>query len=155
MSCARTPSMEAVVMGEIAGTASAELRAHAAQCALCRHELNWLQSEASIFRQHAARAEVAHLWAGVRRVPMAKAWSKALVALLLAGSVTLWLLARTGAAPASNLAGSAGYCEEAESSPRMSSASFARAHEPWSRLPSGVGFRCSQELQASFLASRN
>jgi hypothetical protein len=109
---------------------------------VCRHELNWLESEAALFRQRAGRDEVAHLWEGVqaRSKPVAHPWPKMFAALAAAAALLLVTL------PSRHVESSGE--EVLESDALMSPAlSF---DEPCSRLPSGVGFTC----QPSVLASR-
>ena len=157
--CGRTAQLEAVAMGEAAPALAAELRAHSKQCALCRHELNWLESESSMFRQRAGRDEVAHLWKGVAQrsgLETPRAWPRVLVAMAAAAAL-VFLVGRVAPRPVSLATdGSRPTEEEAlESSMLMSPGSFFfEADEPCSKLPSGVGFQCSPVVPASFLASR-
>jgi hypothetical protein len=150
--------LEAVALGEAPAAVAADLRAHARQCALCRHELNWLESESALFRQRAGRDEVAHLWKGVAQrsgiQPPPRAWPRVLAA-MAAAAVLVLVVGRGSPRPAS-LASDRFPTEEAlESSMLMSPGSFFfEADEPCSRLPSGVGFQCSPVVPASFLASR-
>jgi hypothetical protein len=157
--CGRTAHLEAVALGETSGSAADELRAHAKQCALCRHELNWLESEAAMFRQRAGRDEVAELWKGVaQRRGMAappRAWPRVLVA--MAAAAVLFVVGRAAPQQASLATdGSRSVTDETlESSMLMSPAFlFFEPSEPCSKLPSGVGFQCSPVVPASFLASR-
>lgn len=155
--CGKTQHLEAVALGEAPASVRAEIRAHAKDCALCRHELNWLESEAAIFRNHAGRDEVAHLWAGVAQrrglAAPVRHWPRVLVA--LAAAAALVLLAPLS----SSSQRSPSQAEALESSPLMSPVLFfgdeAEAEAPaCSTLPSGVGFQCSPAVPASFLASR-
>jgi hypothetical protein len=156
--CGRTAQLEALAMGEAAPALVAELRAHSKQCALCRHELNWLESESTMFRQRAGRDEVAHLWKGVaqrRGLEVPRAWPRVLVAMAAAAALVL-LVGRVAPKPVSLATdGSRTEQEALESSMLMSPGSFFfEADEPCSKLPSGVGFQCSPVVPASFLASR-
>lgn len=157
-SCGRTPLLESVVTGEASATLANELRAHAAGCARCRHELNWLESEAKLFRERAAREEVAHLWAGVaerRGLPSQRPWSRVLVAvaaslvlLLGAGRAVLGVTSH-GGADASVFHEDFGMSE-----PLMSPVLTLEDRDNCSKLPDGVGFRCEPAIPASFVASR-
>ncbi len=144
-------------MGETSPVIAAELRAHARNCALCRHELNWLESESAIFRQRAGRDEVAHLWKGVAQrsgLKPARSWPRVLVA-MAAAAVLVLMVGRVSPRPASLATDSSGSEETLESSMLMSPAFlFFEESEPCSRLPSGVGFQCSPVVPASFFASR-
>ncbi len=153
--CGRTAQLEALALGEASPSLSAELRAHTKTCALCRHELNWLESESTLFRQRAGRDEVAQLWKGVanrRGLEPPRAWPRVLVAMAAAAV----LLLMVGNAPRNqSLATDSGRGEEAlESSMLMTPALFFEEEEPCSKLPSGMGFQCSPPVPASFLASR-
>jgi hypothetical protein len=153
MSCGRTHQLEAVVLGQTSHVAAAELRAHAQKCALCRHELNWLETESMLFRQRAGRDEVAHLWAGVeaRRQPTeARPWTRVLFAMAAAvaliftlGTLTPRQVRYTSEGP-----------ETLESEMLMTPVLFREADEVCSKLPSGVGFQCAPPVPASFIASR-
>lgn len=156
--CGRTAQLEVVVMGETSPLIAAELRAHAKKCALCRHELNWLESESSMFRQRAGRDEVAHLWKGVAQrsgLDSPRSWPRVMVA-MAAAAVLVLMMGRVSAPPVSLATdGSRNQEETLESSMLMSPAFlFFEESEPCSKLPTGVGFRCSSVVPASFLASR-
>lgn len=142
--CGRTSQLESLLSVE-----QPDLRAHAKQCALCRHELNWLESEATLFRQRAGRDEVAHLWAGVeKRAPVApsRSWPRVLGAMAAAAAM-LFL-----ATPVKPAAFDEGPLEsESLMSPVLR---FGEEDAACSRLPSGVGFQCKPVVPASFLASR-
>jgi hypothetical protein len=151
--------MEAVALGELTGSRADELRTHARSCALCRHELNWLESEASLFRHRAGRDEVAQLWAGVaasRGLDAPRPWPRVLAAM----AAGLLLLVGAGrlvstATPLSADARAAAEAEALETEALMSPVLFTTAaDEACSRLPSGTGFRCEPAVPASFLASR-
>jgi len=156
--CGRTPLLESVVTGEAPTALANELRAHAAGCARCRHELNWLESERKLFHERAARDEVAHLWAGIaerRGLPTPRPWSRVLVA------VAASLLVLLGAGRAALSATSHGDSDASVfhddlgmSEPLMSQALSVEAPENCSKLPDGVGFRCEPAIPASFVASR-
>ncbi len=152
--CGRTQQLEAVATGEAPVALATELRAHAQHCALCRHELNWLESETALFRQRAGRDEVAHLWAGVASrsgLEAPRRWPRALVA--MAAAAALLVLVGRVESPVPSLA-VAGISEAMESDALMSPTLFFEAGAPCSKLPLGVGFQCSQPVPASFLASR-
>lgn len=154
--CGRTQHLEAVVIGETPAALAAELRAHARHCALCRHELNWLESESALFRQRAGRDEVAHLWKGVAQrsgLAPGRSWPRVLVAMAAAAALVL-LVGRVAPQRASLATDGSRDDEALESSMLMSPALFFAADEPCSKLPSGVGFQCSPVVPASFLASR-
>ena len=157
--CGRTQHLEAVALGEAPSAVAAELRAHAKQCALCRHELNWLESESALFRQRAGRDEVAELWKGVAQrsglQAPPRAWPRVLVAMAAAAALVL-LVGRVAPRPVSLATDGSRTEEEAlESSMLMSPGSFFfESDVPCSKLPSGVGFQCSPVVPASFLASR-
>lgn len=145
-------------MGEASPAVALELRAHTRQCALCRHELNWLESESALFRQRAGRDEVAHLWKGVAQrsgleTPV-HSWPRVLVA-MAAAAVLLVMVGRAAPRPVSMATDGSRQEETLESSMLMSPAFlFFEDAEPCSKLPSGVGFQCSPVVPASFLASR-
>jgi hypothetical protein len=154
--CGRTSQLEAVVRGEVPGPVANDVRAHARQCAVCRHELNWLESEASLFRQRAGRDEVAHLWAGVankRGLAERRPWARVFVA--MAAAAVLALVVGLGG-PRSPVRSTTQYDEALETDALMSPALFIDEGEaaPCSKLPSGMGFSCSQPVPASFIASR-
>lgn len=145
--CGRTSQLESLLTHE-----QPELRAHAKVCALCRHELNWLESEATLFRQRAARDEVAHLWKGIeKRAPVeSRPWPRVLVA--VAAAAALLFSVGNVSSPRGSLAADDGPLEsDALMSPVLS---FGGDGEACSRLPSGVGFQCKPVVPASFLASR-
>ncbi len=153
--CGRTAHLEAVALGEASPTLAAELRAHTKSCALCRHELNWLESESALFRQRAGRDEVAQLWKGVAsrsglETPP-RDWPRVLVA--MAAAAALVLMVGNAAPRASRSADGSPGDETLESSMLMTPAFFVE-EESCSKLPSGVGFQCSPVVPASFLASR-
>lgn len=150
--CGRTHQLEAVVLGEAPTAVAAELRAHAGACPRCRHELNWLETESTLFRQRAGRDEVAHLWAGVatrRQLETPRPWVRVLTA--LAAAAVLALFAGRFASPRSpSLATAQAFVQEAfETDALMSPALFPEGNEACSRLPSGVGFHCSAPVLAS------
>ncbi|MCC6332693.1 MAG: hypothetical protein IT380_01745 [Myxococcales bacterium] len=157
--CGYSSSLESVVAGDAPAALATELRAHAAHCARCRHELNWLETEARLFRERAARDEVSALWKGVaqrRGLAHTRPWSRVLVAvaasllmLLGAGRLILGATSHGGAdAPV--------FLDEARmSEPLMTPAlTLVEERDNCSRLPDGVGFRCEPAIPASFIASR-
>lgn len=153
--CGRTQSMEAVARGEVPAAVAVEARRHAAGCALCRHELNWLESEAALFRQRAGRDEVEALWQGFERrrpqAPDTHPWQRMLLA--VAAAVLLLFVAGRLESKAPGLA-TASDEGALESEPLSSQGWFFEVPESCSRLPSGIGFQCSQPVPASFVASR-
>lgn len=154
--CGRTAQLEAVALGEAPPVVANELRAHAKHCALCRHELNWLESESTLFRQRAGRDEVAELWKGVaarRGLSAPRQWPRVLVA--MAAAAVLMLLVGHSTPPSASMATDGGNGQELLESPMLASpALFFEDSAPCSKLPSGVGFQCSPAVPASFLASR-
>jgi len=156
--CGRTAHLEAVALGEVSPAVSMELRAHTKQCALCRHELNWLETESALFKQRAGRDEVAELWKGVEKrsglTVEPRSWPRVLVA-MAAAAVLLVMVGRVEPRQTSMATDTLGAEETLESSMLMSPAFlFFEPSEPCSKLPSGVGFQCSPVVPASFLASR-
>jgi len=156
--CGRTAQLESIVTGEAGASLAAELRAHASSCPRCRHELNWLKTEAKLFRERAAREEVAQLWQGVaarRELPEERPWSRVLVA--LAAMVLVLLGAGRLALNARSTAGHdvSGVSDDlAMSEALMSPALTQEERENCSKLPDGIGFRCEPAIPASFIASR-
>lgn len=155
--CGRTSQLEALVRGEVPGPVAMDLRSHAKSCAVCRHELNWLESESSLFRQRAGRDEVAHLWAGVankRGLNESRPWTRVLVAMAAAAVLALVVGLGGGAAQRNALSPTRAMDEVFETDALMSPTLILDEGEPCSKLPSGVGFSCSQPVPASFIASR-
>jgi anti-sigma factor RsiW len=166
VSCGRSHSLEALVAGEATLTLEAELRAHIKSCSRCRHELNWLETEQALIRQRAGRDEVAHLWRGVARrsgITVSRAWPGVL-ATLAAGATFLLLLVGLWQAPGASLPQGpltlASTPMGSESSASASAAGLPGLESSESTppvcsiLPQGLGFHCSPELLASFVASR-
>lgn len=155
--CGRTAQLESVALGEAPAALANELRSHAKHCALCRHELNWLESESALFRQRAGRDEVAELWKGVaerRGLAAPRPWPRVLVA--MAAAAVLMLLVGRSTPPAPSMATDGGGSQELLESPMLASPAlmFFEESAPCSKLPTGVGFQCSPVVPASFLASR-
>lgn len=150
--CGRTHQLEAVVLGEAPAALAADLRVHAAGCPRCRHELNWLETESTLFRQRAGRDEVAHLWAGVatrRQLETPRPWVRVLTA-LAAGAVLALFAGRLTSPRSASLSTAQAFAQEVlESDALMSPALFLEGTEPCSKLPSGVGFHCSAPVLAS------
>ncbi len=159
--CGKTALLDALTRGELVPAQSLELRAHAAQCARCRHELNWLESEATLFRQRASRDEVRHLWEGValpsrsaadprrtRRVLVSLAASLLLVFGL--SRLTPSVPRAHGGADASNAAWSETLVSEALSTENLEVGTSPMCSE----LPEGWGFWCGPAVPASFVATR-
>jgi hypothetical protein len=158
MTCGRTQYLEAMISGETPAL-EADLRAHAQGCALCRHELNWLQTERGLCRQRASRDEVSALWKGVALrsgTGSSRPWQRVLVglaasALLVAGVGGLGRFASTGA----NAAPAPAAVEPNESEPLSSEqVLFPSSDERCSKLPTGLGFHCGPAVPASFVALR-
>ena len=159
--CGKTALLDALCRDELPASQSLELRAHAAQCARCRHELNWLESEAALFRQRASRDEVRHLWEGValssKRTDDARRTRRVLVS--LAASLLLVVgLSRLAPSPPHATGGHDAAVEawSAElASEALSSQSAGVGTSPMcSQLPEGWGFWCGPAVPASFVASR-
>jgi hypothetical protein len=143
--CGRTQHLEAVVTPDTPAGVVAELLAHAKTCAVCRHELGWLQSERALFRQRAGRDEVANLWAGTvarTSAPAQERWSSFLVALAVAASLLVLMgqLLGTSRPPETGR----GTDETLESDALMSPSLLFGEEPACSKLPVGVGFQCSQ-----------
>lgn len=150
--CGRTSQLEALVQGELRGGLDVDLRAHAKQCAVCRHELNWLESERSLFRQRAGRDEVAELWAENERrrgVTPERPWGRVLMG--MAAAAVLAVVVGTGSPRSVSVASST---EPLETDALMSPALMLDDDAPCSKLPSGMGFQCAPPVPASFIASR-
>jgi anti-sigma factor RsiW len=157
MSCGRTAKLEALVAGELPVAPARELRAHAAACSRCRHELNWLESEQALFRQRAGREEVAHLWAGVvtrsggKTAP--RAWGRVLVAV----AASLLVLLAGGRLVVSN-ASHPGAPAQADVPAEALQSVLAQSFDVDERCslggPGSPGFHCAAPLPASLLASR-
>jgi anti-sigma factor RsiW len=157
--CGRTRSLDALVARELPVTAERDLRAHAAGCARCRHELNWLEAEVRLFRQRSSREEVAELWEGVSErsgMRTERPWARVIVtvAAMVVMIVGAGQLARhrpsspAPEAPTDMAAAESNFGWSGDG--EFSSVS----DEPCSRLPQGQGFACSPTIPASFLASR-
>jgi anti-sigma factor RsiW len=152
MSCAKTSLLEALVANEVGPAEARELRAHAAGCACCKHELRWLESEVALFRQRAGRDEVAHLWAGIEQrtelAPPPPAWARGLLTLAAAAVVVLsvsqlW----PGARPVTS---------DPEAGESMSvDGTLLTSQEICSHAEGGeLGFHCGAALPDDVLASR-
>lgn len=155
--CGRTHQLEACSRGELPGPVETDLRAHAKHCAICRHELNWLETESTLFRQRAGRDEVAELWAeNVRRrggeAVVRRPWARVLVG--MAAAAVLALVVGLGGSSPSLRTTHAELGEALETDALMSPALFLEAETPCSKLPSGMGFQCAPLVPASFIASR-
>jgi hypothetical protein len=159
MTCGRTQYLEAMVSGETPAL-EADLRAHAQGCALCRHELSWLQTERGLCRQRASREEVSALWKGVALrsgAGSSRPWPRVLVglaasALLFAGLGGVGRIASSRGSAGMTPAAAA---EEPNESEPLSSEQvfFPSSDEPCSKLPTGLGFHCGPAVPASFVAS--
>ena len=149
--CGRTHLLESLVSGELPQSQEHELRTHTTACALCRHELNWLEAERRLIRHRAGRDEVQHLWEGVaRRSKTARPLGRVLVA--LAASVLLVLgvgqVSFRGSAASSDAS-----VEDVVSEELQSTGGFEEM-PVCSAFASGLGFHCGPAVPASFIASR-
>lgn len=160
--CGKTTSLDALARGELPPAQALELRTHAAQCARCRHELNWLESEAALFRQRASRDEVRHLWEGValssKRPAVDPRRTRRVLVSLAASLLLVAGLSRLTPAPPHASGGfdasSAGWNAE-QVSEALSSENVGVGSSPMcSQLPEGWGFWCGPAVPASFVASR-
>jgi hypothetical protein len=152
--CGRTPLLERLVLDEVGPALAEELHAHVAHCGRCRHELNWLESEAKLFRERAGRDEVAYLWSGVERRQRSRrrAWPRVWAALAASAAVALGLGVRSwGGGPPEGVAAQASVDM---SEPVMSTALTVEHTDNCSRMPEGLGFSCGPAIPASFLATR-
>jgi hypothetical protein len=151
MSCGRTSQLESLVADEVPRALQAELRAHALSCAVCRHELHWLETEATLFRQRAGRDEVDSLWEGTpwRKPARGGRRRSAVLAVVASMVVLVWQGAEREPPPASLLV-----ADSLQSDALMSPVLSPDARALCSTLPSGMGFRCSPSVPASFWASR-
>lgn len=152
--CGKTHLLEDAVNGDAPDEA---LREHANDCARCRHELNWLETERQLFRSRAARDEVQFLWKGVAaRVgaePRKPTFSRALVAaaaalFLVLGAGRLFVSAQSSSGADASIAAASFDSLVTEN------AFSAERSELCSRLAEqGIGFHCGYVPQ-SVLASR-
>ena len=92
-SCPTRLQLESAVLGEAPGGRLTDYEAHADSCPRCRHELNWLRTEAAFFSQRTARHEVGRLWEGVVVKKPARARRLSRMGVAAAASVLLALLA--------------------------------------------------------------
>lgn len=152
--CPRMPQLESVASGEAPVALAVELRAHAEGCAVCRHELAWLQTEAELFRMRAARDEVGLLWSRVAErcdPPRRRPWSRG----LLVAAASLLVLLGLGRLSLEGLGPKAAADDEAQMSDALMSPMLGVGDDDnCSKLPDGVGFRCESPVPASVLASR-
>jgi anti-sigma factor RsiW len=150
MTCGRPGLLEAHTRSELTAVAASELEAHVATCARCRHELNWLRTERALFRARAGRDEVAHLWQGVaaRTAPRPSRLSRFAVA-LAASALALLAMQQLVRAPIA-----ATVDEPTQSEPFASEPIESTDPTACSRLPEGLGFRCTMSISDEALASR-
>lgn len=158
--CTRLAQLEAVVEERTPAAVRHELEAHAQTCAVCRHELRWLESERSLFRQRAGHEEVARLWAGVEA--QAKPPPPARSARVLAGLAAALALAvgvpRVLPHPAAlpvhaDAAGFTADDEGALMSEALESTGWGLPGGDETRcstLPRGWGLHCAAPIPASF-----
>jgi anti-sigma factor RsiW len=148
MTCGKPGLLEALTRGALTATTASEVEAHATTCARCRHELNWLRTERALFRARAGRDEVSHLWKGVaaRTAPASRPWKQLAVA-LAAGLLALVSVQQLLRAPR-------GVDQPSESEPLASEPIESTDPTACSRLPEGLGFRCTMSISDEALASR-
>lgn len=145
--CGKTHLLEAAVHGEFPDEA---LRAHAAHCPRCRHELQWLETERRLFRERTARDEVQHLWKGLapRVVPgPRRGVNRALVGIAAALFVVLGGGRLLLGAPVSSAGLDASIV--AETGPVTEGAFSPERGELCSRPVEGIGFHCGYLTLAS------
>ncbi len=150
MTCGKPGLLEALTRSELTATTAAEVEAHASTCARCRHELNWLRTERALFRARAGRDEVSHLWQGIaaRTAPAPRPWKQLAFALAASALALLSVQQLLQARPTVNVA------QTAESEPLSSEPIESTDPTACSRLPEGLGFRCTMSLSDDALASR-
>ncbi|MDP3505497.1 MAG: hypothetical protein Q8S33_34470 [Myxococcales bacterium] len=151
--CGKTHLLEAVVQGEVPGD---DLRAHAAHCPRCRHELNWLETEQGLFRQRAAREEVSALWKGVAvrtGVAPRRSINRALVGLAAALFVVLGVGRGFVEGPSSSSGRDASVADSAEAFMTENAITQERANLCSRSAEQGIGFHCGY-VPASLIASR-
>lgn len=135
---------------------------------MCRHELRWLEVEATLFRQRAGRDEVQRLWKGVAEAAgpekASPGGSSAKPLAQLAGlAVALMLVVAIGrwkpwqGTPVEDSLGDV-LEEVLESQAPQSEASWSgmssAVQAPCSRLPDDLGFVCGPVSADRLLASR-
>ncbi|MDP3237607.1 MAG: hypothetical protein Q8N26_32770 [Myxococcales bacterium] len=151
--CGKTHLLEAVVQGEVPGD---DLRAHAAHCPRCRHELNWLETEQGLFRQRAAREEVSALWKGVAvrtGVAPRRSINRALVGLAAALFVVLGVGRGFVEGPSSSSGRDASVADSVEAFMTENAITQERANLCSRSAEQGIGFHCGY-VPASLIASR-
>lgn len=153
--CGKSEQLEAMVMGELNVARTSELQAHSERCAVCRHELDWLESERRMFEHRRAREQVQQLWEGfaARRVvavavPVPKRerdWSR--WALAAAAAVVLSIgLSSSQVRPQPALTQG-----ESMMSLEEMSRDFGSTSRDCSELRPGMGFACGPYVVASFV----
>lgn len=149
--CGKTELLEAAVHHEVHDDA---LREHASQCARCRHELRWLETEQRLFRERAARDEVQMLWRGVEaKVAPKRGINRALVGLAAAVLVVLSAGRLMVGAPLSASGSDAAITPESVEAFMTENAFSAERSELCSKAGGGIGFYCGYAAR-SVLASR-
>lgn len=156
--CGRTALLESVVIDGAPQALEAELRAHARVCARCGHELAWLETERTLFRQRASREVVAALFESLpaTRSPETarRRWvrlSAALAASVLVALAAGRLLGGSRAHTSSDESGEWGMSGPVASMPLPPQAS---SEALCSLMPQDMGFQCGPVISASVLASR-
>lgn len=148
--CGKTEHLEGLVMGELAGPRAAELELHAARCAVCHHELNWLKSERVMFEHRVAREQVERLWEGFSAKKAAPARHRAWGAWAMAVAATALLMVGLGAQRSRPVQPSV-----QTDGPMMSLEEMSLEQARYcSSLQPGAGFACGPYLPASFVAQR-
>jgi hypothetical protein len=156
--CGKTDQLEAAVLGSGGEGQRAELLSHAERCAVCRHELNWLRSEAVLFEQRRQRDEIERLWKGVERRSGARAGGlrRGLLATAAMMLVGLGLGARLVSHRASGDSLGGELQMSVESMPAVDLGSVLASVERGPTLGAcvmmtpGVGIACDADLRATF-----
>ncbi len=131
-------------MGELGPAESSQLRSHLERCVVCRHELQWLETEASLFRQREGRQLFVEKHTG-RRLGFGGAFGLlAAAAIVLFSAYQTLSMTRPSATPVFSPS-------DGQWSLEVQSSQSA-ALPQCSTLPEGVGFHCS--FPASVVATR-
>ena len=149
--CGKTEQLEALVMGEFNVARAGELAQHAASCAVCHHELNWLKSERVMFEHRLARDTVQQLWAGfaAKQAAPARQHSWGRWALAVAASALVMIGLSSQLRP-TQLEASPSFETSAPMSLEEMSRDFKSDGRGCSELQPGTGFACGPFLPASF-----
>lgn len=148
--CGKTHLLDAAVQGELPDEA---LREHAAHCARCRHELQWLETERRLFRERAARDEVQQLWKGVAERTGSEPRPRRVLNRALVGvAATLLVMLGVGRVvigpPVSSAGRDASIVVE-ETAPMTEGALSVERGDLCSRPEQGIGFHCGYLALAS------